>query len=223
MTKNQIVATFTDRNFYSKIELKSVFHSDEALPVRIDLSKSYCFWNPITGTGKTKRATLFLRDWLCQQFPEGFELWNYHSEPIVIDMSRFEKIVEDRFGFSDDDKGRAKMVIDDMKTAKLLILDDFWLSSGTERFVSKIKTTLFEIFDYRSNHKLQTIVTTNLDLIQVYESISDQNDIVKKYLSRMLSQDLCKPVKVKGDVDMRMNKPVEPDTKPPTIQGSEEI
>lgn len=65
-----------------------------------------------------------------------------------------------------------------VRTAPVLILDDL----GTENLTSWAQEKLFQIFNYRYNAKLPTVITTNREL----------EEIDQRVRSRMLDQDLCR-------------------------------
>jgi hypothetical protein len=203
MTNPQILNSFTDRGFYDRIPKKEFYHSPEALPKQADLTKSYIFWNLVKGVGKTKRATHFLRDWLTTNNPTGFDISNYKDEPAWIDMVDLQAniLLKNNFNTSKDAIWVSGRIIEEVKTAKLLILDDFEFCTSTDRDKESVNSVLYDIFNYRYNHNLQTIITTNLDLVQIYEQTKNNSGLISKYLSRMLG--LCIPSKVKGEVDLR--------------------
>lgn len=65
-----------------------------------------------------------------------------------------------------------------VRTAPVLILDDL----GTENLTAWAREKLFQIFNYRYNAKLPTVITTNREL----------EEIDQRVRSRMLDQDLCR-------------------------------
>jgi DNA replication protein DnaC len=70
----------------------------------------------------------------------------------------------------------------DVRDVPLLILDDL----GTENATPWAKEKLFQIFNYRYNERLSTVVTTNHDFSQIDERI----------VSRLLDGGLCQDVPI---------------------------
>jgi DNA replication protein DnaC len=82
-----------------------------------------------------------------------------------------------RTAFAPDSRVRYERVFDAVRTAPVLILDDLGSHSGTPWAQEK----LFQLFNYRYNAKLPTVITSNLTL--------DDHDA--RLRSRMLDPTLC--------------------------------
>jgi DNA replication protein DnaC len=159
------------------------------------------------GVGKTYYVTLFLRDWLINEFPNGFENYQYRSLPNFVKMSSLERFVKDRNGFDQDGRYGAKLALEEIKASKFLILDDFWISEGTLNFKHQMLSELFAILDYRVTNQLQTVVTTNLDLSQI--------DLIDKNWARITSRIQSFPeLELPNKIDRRFQSKIFEGTKP---------
>jgi DNA replication protein DnaC len=188
LTKLQIIKSFLDFGHFHNPRLTGNLISENDRNDKIKITDSRVFFGT-SGNGKTTQAILFLRDWLSDKFPNGFEISRYRELPTFLEMSFFESYVADKNGFEEDRRYSARIALEEAKTADLLILDDLWEVQGTPRAVQAIKRELFEIFDYRYNQNLQTIITTNLDL----QELQTRDEDYKRIVDRILG--LCIPTK----------------------------
>ncbi|MBI2942220.1 MAG: ATP-binding protein [Chloroflexi bacterium] len=76
-------------------------------------------------------------------------------------------------------------LFDSVRTANLLVVDDL----GTESSSQWAREKLYQIFNYRYNFQLPTVVTTNRDL----------GDIDDRIRSRLSDKDLCEIVELKAE------------------------
>ena len=76
----------------------------------------------------------------------------------------------------------------------MLILDDL----GAHQYTEWARGKLFTILNYRINHNLPTVITTNLSVEDVGEAIGD------RAASRII--ELCQPYMLEADVDIRLQK-----------------
>jgi DNA replication protein DnaC len=189
MTKQQIIHTFLDFGHFTKPVLVKHLTSDTTLNPKISLKDSRVLWGN-SGNGKTTLACLMLRDWLCSEFPEGFELARYRELPVFLSMDSFERYVDDKNSFDEDRRYTSKLSLEEVKTAKFLILDDFWQVEGTARAIQAVKRELFEIFDYRYELGLQTVITTNLDLTELKNKDEDYKRIIDRILGLCISTEI---------------------------------
>jgi predicted ATPase len=189
MTKNQIIQTFLiDQRIAPEIKLKTILSEEGRLFAdKIPLDSGF-YIQGLNRTGKTHYVTLFLRDWLCKEFPEGFQLWNYKSLPIFAKMHVIERYIKDYNGYNSDEKYCARLALEEIKYTKLLIIDDFWVSEGTENFKGLVREKLFEILDWRNDNNLQTVITTNLNL----EKIGEVDENYTRLSTRI--QEICNKV-----------------------------
>ncbi len=188
MTKLQIIKSFLEFGHFQNPRLTGNLISETERDQRIKLTDSRILFGT-SGNGKTTQAILFLRDWICDKFPSGFEVARYRELPTFLEMAFFENYVADKNGFEEDRRYAARITIEEAKTADLLILDDLWEVQGTPRAIQAIKRELFEIFDYRYNQNLQTIITTNL----VLEDLQNKDEDYRRIVDRILG--LCVPTK----------------------------
>jgi predicted ATPase len=198
MTKNQIIQTLLiDQRIPKEVNLKALL-SEEVRPFQDKVLLDTSFYIQMAnGRGKTWYTTLFLRDWLANEYPNGFELWNYKNLPSYVKMNVLERYIKNYNGFKDDLSYGAKLALEELKHAKLLIIDDFWISEGTDNFKGLVRESLFEILDWRSEKELQTIITTNLDL----EKIGDIDANYARLASRI--RGLCCRLKLPDNGDLR--------------------
>jgi len=83
-----------------------------------------------------------------------------------------------RATFGADSSVSYRQRFEDVRTAPVLILDDL----GTESLSPWSREKLFQIFNYRYNARLPTVITTNRELEEIDERVR----------SRILDQELCK-------------------------------
>jgi DNA replication protein DnaC len=170
MTKNQIIQTLLiEQRLAKEIKLKTILSQEpRAFEDKVSLDTGF-YIQGTNRSGKTHYATIFLRDWLCREYPNGFEVWNYKNLPSFVKMNVLERYIKNYNSFNEDEKYGAKLALEEIKHAKLLIIDDFWVSEGTENFKGLVRESLFNILDWRADNELQTIITTNLDLEKIGE------------------------------------------------------
>lgn len=199
MTNTQIIQDFLENNRLPDFADRTTLLSGEArqLPT-LKIDQSF-YLQGGNGIGKTHFATLFLRDWICKKFPNGFEIGKYRELPDFVPFDRFEQYIRNKNGFDSDEKYGAKLALDQIKTSKFLILDDFWLSEGTPHFKQLMFSELFDIFDYRYKNRaeLQTVVTTNLCFTKL--------DNIDKNFGRIISRivGICSELELPKSFDRR--------------------
>ena len=89
--------------------------------------------------------------------------------------------------------GKAEAVIDTAKNAKLLILDDL----GAEKASEWVKEQLYMLVNYRYEHMLPTVVTTNCNGAEL------EQELGRRTLSRLV--EMTKPVNIHaGDYRMKL-------------------
>jgi len=89
--------------------------------------------------------------------------------------------------------GKAEAVIDTAKSAKLLILDDL----GAEKASEWVKEQLYMLVNYRYEHMLPTVVTTNCNGAEL------EQELGRRTLSRLV--EMTKPVNIHaGDYRMKL-------------------
>ena len=84
-------------------------------------------------------------------------------------------------------------VINSLKNASLLILDDL----GAENSTDWAREKIYEIIDSRYRDKKPIIITTNLKLEQLMEKMAGGDRVYRTY-DRII--EMCTPVEVKGKV-----------------------
>lgn len=167
MNNNQIIQNLINDERIPSYVNKSALLSEELRPFpNLPITQSF-YMQGGNGVGKTYFATLFLRDWLINQLPDGFQNYQYKDLPDFVKMDKLEQYIREKNGFDEDRRYGAKLILNEIKESKLFILDDFWVSQGTPNFKQLMLSELFDILDYRVTNKLQTVITTNLDLSKI--------------------------------------------------------
>jgi predicted ATPase len=180
MTPNQIIQTLIKADQIPNcVDLNLLLSDNPRQFPTMPITQSFHIQGG-NGIGKTYFTTLFLRDWMVNEFPDGFENYMYKNLPNFVKMDSLERYVRDRNGFDQDAKYGVKLALDEIKNTKLLIVDDFWISDGTPNFKQQMLSELFKIFDYRWQNNLQTIITTNIDLKKI--------DTIDKNFGRIVSR-----------------------------------
>lgn len=98
-------------------------------------------------------------------------------------------------------RGEEVNKLDIAKAADCLILDDL----GSERMTEWVGAQIFRILDYRLNHSLQTIITSNYSPTEIAKrlAVNDSDDVQgRRIMSRIYG--LCEPAKLDGK-DGRLN------------------
>lgn len=115
-------------------------------------------WSKIRGTGKT-----FLASCICNEL-----MAEKHMVTKFVSVSELIKINEDA-----KKQNYEKHPIDVLCDCTLLVLDDLGQQKTGENYLDDI---LFRIIDYRYQHKLVTIVTSNIELkmLRLDDRVSDR-------------------------------------------------
>jgi len=87
-----------------------------------------------------------------------------------------------------------KDLLDTAREVQVLILDDL----GAHQYTEWAQGKLFTILNHRINFNLPTVITTNLSLEEMDKFIGE------RAASRIIQ--LCQPIKVEADMDIRMQK-----------------
>ena len=87
-----------------------------------------------------------------------------------------------------------KDLLDTAREVHVLILDDL----GAHQYTEWAQGKLFTILNHRINFNLPTVITTNLSLEEMDKFIGE------RAASRIIQ--LCQPIKVEADMDIRMQK-----------------
>lgn len=192
-----IISTFHDCHFYEILPKKwrNLFNSEQQRTGKTDLNQSFMLLGD-SGIGKTHESILFLRDWCLKQFPGGYQTYLYRQLPEFIEMHKFSDYVREANGFNDETKYGARNRLKNIKECSLLIFDDLWIENGTDRENKNLKNELFEIFDFRFNEGLQTVVTTNNTVLEL------ENCYEKRFVSRL--KGLCQLGTLINQKDLRI-------------------
>ena len=119
--------------------------------------KGLFFCGPV-GSGKTFLASAIARELLLGN----------HETLLVVVPDFLDAL---RFTFDKNDNGiTEKALIDVVWNAPVLILDDLGAHNYTEWTVNKI----YSLLNYRLNHKLPTIITSNLTLSELESLLGDR-------------------------------------------------
>ena len=144
-----------------------------------------------TGVGKTLLASIIAQELLKRGKAVIFSDLGYLFEKVRASFAKKTEITADER-------------LETLKTAEILILDDF----GAEKPTEWLTSMLFGIVNYRYNEGLQTIITSNYALGGIYERLNDPtNDKVgiqgKRIASRL--KQMCGVVEIR-DEDQRLIK-----------------
>jgi len=133
---------------------------EEALDRWTDLPESMLLYGPF-GTGKTGLAVSILR----HRIESGLEDGLFVSTVDLLDAirTRFNRDGTPKDGLGDDP-------LQQVKTVTVLVLDDL----GTEKVTDWVQERLFAIINYRHDHELVTIFTSNLAPSELGEHIGER-------------------------------------------------
>lgn len=137
------------------------------------------------GTGKTLLASLI-----------AISKMNCGEQVLFISMPELMSELRNSMKSGED-----VVKLDIAKVADCLILDDL----GSERMTEWVGAQMFHILDYRLNHKLQTIITSNYSPTEIAKriAVNDHDDVQgRRIMSRIYG--LCKVAKIDGK-DGRIN------------------
>lgn len=171
---------------FKKEEYKVTEQNEKAVALAkyVAESDTGAFFYGTSGTGKTLLASLIA----SKKINDGEQVL-FISVPELIDELRASM--------------REGSGLDRMELAKqtsCLVLDDL----GAERMTEWVGSQIFSILDYRLNHSLQTIITSNYSPTEIAERLSDGSNEIqgKRIMSRIGG--LCKVARVDGR-DGRLN------------------
>jgi DNA replication protein DnaC len=120
-----------------------------------------------TGCGKTHLAVAMLRGRI-ERASKPFNPHSYGSNQKTIFMPVPELLFEIRQTFNNKDNGDTEAtIIDKYSNAGLLILDDL----GAEKTTEWAESILYLIIDRRNRDKMWTIITSNLSLAEIEQSL----------------------------------------------------
>jgi DNA replication protein DnaC len=155
---------YDNSNFVAYEKLKSI---TENICDVIDQGNNFIIVGGQPGTGKTFHGTTILNHYLyktCLTAKFNFEdpLSYFVSFPELMDQLRYRR---------DSDEVEAE--IEKIKKVPLLLLDD--IGAGT--LTDFVREQLYLVINYRVNHKLSSIVTSNysLDELQASEKLGSRN------------------------------------------------
>ena len=134
------------------------------------------------GTGKTFLAAL-----IAQEFLQDGKSVIFIKVPSLLDD------IKATF----DGKGRELDLLDELRTANLVVLDDF----GMEKPTQWAGSTLCKVLDMRyDNPPGRTIITSNLSPKELAEHLNNANDGANLNGSRIADRlrEICKPILLKG-------------------------
>jgi len=122
-----------------------------------------------TGIGKTHLATALARKYFYPTNPYSIarevDGRIEYSENSYRWISVPSLLMEIRSTFNNRDGGTEKSIVDKFSKTKLLVMDDL----GSEKISDWASSTLYVIISDRRNNMLQTIITTNQTIAEIYE------------------------------------------------------
>lgn len=148
----------------------------------VDNGINFFFYNSVPGTGKTFHAAMILNHYIYKTcLTSRFDFEN----PLALYVVYAELMDDLRYRREDEEVQRK---IERIKNVPLLLLDD--VGSGTTSKYTIEQTYL--ILNHRFNHRLSTIVTSNLEISQ----LRDESILGERNVSRIIRS--CIGVNVKG-------------------------
>ncbi len=168
---NQTFSHFEDRRGEG-LSASDVQNLQRALQIAVDYSKDPEGWLIFTG------------DHSCGKTHLAAAIANFRAElghpPLFISI--LDLLDHLRATFAPNSPVRYDRRFNEIKTAPLLILDDL----GTQSATPWAQEKLYQLFDYRYNAKLPTVIT-------VAKPLEELNKTEPHLVSRMLDQRLCHP------------------------------
>jgi DNA replication protein DnaC len=165
----ELLKKMTFDNFKKRVNLPPELQEnlEEAYRLALDFAKSPEGWlvfQGVTGCGKTHLAAAIGNYRLKEGKPVKFEVVSDFLDHL-------------RFTFSPESTVTYDQVFEEVKTAPLLILDDFGEQSTTPWAQEK----LYQVINYRYNARLATIITTRLTTDEM------SSPILSRFLDHQLS------------------------------------
>lgn len=133
--------------------------------------------NPLgTGTGKTTSAVTMLNEFLIARVSDYIkDDFSFKENPTVfVKLSELQNLYNGQFRGTYETQGDASKkyytLINRMKTAELVVVDDIGIRDLTEPF----KNELYDVIDTRVTNDLATIYTSNYPLTQLNEILGER-------------------------------------------------
>lgn len=134
-----------------------------------ELGKGLYFFSKEKGSGKTRLAASIIHA-ITKTHDKVYDKETQKYKPLkIIYSSTADLIGEIKSTFDSESKVKSTDIMDAVKTADLVVLDDI----GVENVTGFVEETFTRILDYRLQNKKPTILTSNLsidDLDTVYKS-----------------------------------------------------
>ena len=175
--KNEIISRLPKKFKYCSFENYNGF--ENIINELKDLSKtdSGLFLIGSVGTGKTHLSISFIKKCLSYNYQKGLKKSFMFGDLQFIIDSYFED--KSNFDFA--------------KNVEILLIDDL----GTEQLKDWGYSKLYELINYRYNEELQTVINSNLTIVELQSKIGDRT------ISRII--EMTKKIEVKGE-DYRIKK-----------------
>ncbi|PRS67551.1 ATP-binding protein IstB [Bacillus sp. NMTD17] len=134
-----------------------------------ELGKGLYFFSKEKGSGKTRLAASILHA-ITKTHDTVYDKETKKYKPLKITYSSTADLIgEIKSTFDSESKVKSTDIMDAVKTADLVVLDDI----GVENVTKFVEETFTRILDYRLQYKKPTIITSNLsieDLDTIYKS-----------------------------------------------------
>nr|MDH3176456.1 ATP-binding protein [Bacillus pumilus] len=125
-----------------------------------ELGKGLYFFSKEKGSGKTRLAASILLA-ITKTHDMVYDKETKKYKPLkIIYSSTADLIGEIKSTFDSESKVKSTDIMDAVKTADLVVLDDI----GVEKITDFVEETFTRILDYRVQHKKPTILTSNLSI-----------------------------------------------------------
>jgi DNA replication protein DnaC len=173
---------YKDANLYNAIidkHNRDLF--DDLKPIIVDIvnevgkGSNFIFNSPHSGTGKTYLGSVILNHFIYKA-SQRKDIFNY-EDPVGMFIDFAELM--DSLRYSEDDLQDS---FDQMKNVPLLLLDDI----GSCTMTDFVREQMFLIVNYRCNHRLSTIVTSNYTVSQWQDE-----KLFGKRISSRLTKNAC--------------------------------
>lgn len=134
----------------------------------LNTNGSYYFFGPV-GTGKTDKAVSLLKNKILKTLPVEKYSMLIFPENFALFVSVPSMLLDIRSSFKNEMSNESEL-IKKYISPEILILDDL----GAEKSTEWVLQTLYIVINSRYENESQTIITSNLNLDEIKETLSDK-------------------------------------------------
>lgn len=161
-------------NEFNKDVLVKIYRLLGGITSFVDNGYNALFYGDKPGTGKTYSGAMFLNHYMYKVcLTDKFDFEN----PLALFVDYAELMDEIRYS---NDENYISNMVERIKNVPLLLLDD--VGAGT--LTDFVREQTFLIINYRFNHNLSTIITTNYTI----NNLPSENVLGKRITSRILNK-----------------------------------